>query len=197
MNILNYIQVIIMVAFVILIVVKGGELKRHVSKSVLEECVTYLKRTIGEPARDFIIDEELNQKFNANPYDEVLLNELCRAILNHCGMSEINVEVAVISQKNRHVAGTFHRENGIGIITISEKPYAFDYETKATLTHECMHYFLRSRGIGFEERAKNEYLTDVATIYMGFWPLMGEGYFKQGYLTTKDLKYVRRKIGKE
>jgi len=186
-----------MVAFVILVIVKGGELKKHVSKAVLDECIDLLKQNIGEPGQDFIIDELLNQKFNANPYDEVLLNELCHDILKHCGMSEINVKVAVISQENRHVAGTFHRENGMGIITISEKPYAFDYETKATLTHESMHYFLRTRGIGFEDRAKNEYLTDVATVYMGFWPLMGDGYFKQGYLTTKDLRYVRRTIGRE
>jgi len=196
MNNINYVEVIIMVAFVILVIVKGGELKKHVSKAVLDECICLLNDIIGPPRNDFTINNFLNQKFNANPYDECLLNELCHDILKHCGMFNINVKVAVCSQENRHIAGTFHKENGVGIITISQKPYALDYETKATLTHECMHYFLRSRGIGFEDRTKNEYLTDVATIYMGFWPLMGDGYFQQGYLTTKDLKYVRRCIGK-
>lgn len=197
MNILNYIEVIIMVAFVIIIIVKGGELKKHVPRAVLDECIEVLRQRIGEPKPDFMIDEILNQKFNANPYDEYLLNALTHDILNHCGMKDIRVVVAVISQQNRRVAGTYHKENGTGVITISKQPYALEYETKATLTHECMHYFLRSSGTGFQETAKNEYLTDVATIYMGFWPLMGEGYFKQGYLTTKDLRYVRRSIGKE
>lgn len=196
MQLINYVEVIILVTFVIIVVIKGGELKRHVPRAVLDECIELLRNTIGAPGNDFCIDEVLNYKFNANPYDEYLLNELCHDILKHCGMRDFSVVVSLQEQENRHIAGTYHSEDGVGIINIVRKPYALDFETKATLTHECMHYFLRRRNIFYTDTLTNEWLTDVATVYMGFWPLMGDGYFKQGYLTTKDLKYVLRSIGK-
>ena len=44
------------------------------------------------------------------------------------------------------------------------------------------------------DRDMNEYLTDVATVYIGFYDIMTNGYFRHGYLTTNNLKYVRRCI---
>ncbi len=58
-----------------------------------------------------------------------------------------------------------------------------------------MHYFLFHSGLRFEERYANEILTDTATVYMGFYEYMYDGYLMVGYLRDSELKYVHRQLG--
>ncbi len=59
---------------------------------------------------------------------------------------------------------------------------------------ECMHFYLNTIGLRLDDHMMNEYLTDVSTVYMGFYNIIEKGYFRHGYLTTNNLKYVRNKI---
>ena len=43
---------------------------------------------------------------------------------------------------------------------------------------------------------KNEILTDTATVYMGFYKYMYDGYIMVGYLRESELKYVNEKLSR-
>lgn len=81
----------------------------------------------------------------------------------------------------------------------------------AILAHEISHHFLNTHSISMEPEEKNEVLTDVTAIYLGFGQLLLEGYkpvkwitdelfdssvnsytvnsYRIGYITTNDIAY--------
>ena len=77
-----------------------------------------------------------------------------------------------------------------------------------------MHHFLNKKGIIFKDRMQNEFITEMAVIYLGFAKYLLKGYKekrhviyesenhrlvdsnKVGYLGYKDVKYAIKYIKK-
>jgi len=186
-------EILILVAFTVYII-RHGEIKRPVKRADIDMCIEKLIAFKHAPLNTYIPNELLMQRLKEDSYDVETLNLLCRDILSHCGMHDHNIRVDVVPQEDRHVAGLYSYKPDISIIRIVRKPYDMYQETLATLVHESMHHLLISSRIIFEDRFINEALTDTATIFMGFDEVMQAGYAMQGYLTTKDLQYVRKRL---
>ena len=74
-------------------------------------------------------------------------------------------------------AGKFEHMDGINTIFINSDLETQNYDQKlAILAHEIAHYYLTSHRIYFKETNKNEFLTEVCAIYVGFGFLLLKGY---------------------
>ena len=145
MDIEIVIKVVIIVGFMAFLIYRGGERKKYVSRSKIDECIDVLNKKLKHPRAKYEVDEILVKRLSEDLYDEKTLQ-------------------------------------------------AIAYDIVATLVHECMHLYLNTIGLRYEDRNMNEYLTDVATVYMGFYDVIEQGYFRQGYLTTNDLKRVQKRL---
>ena len=150
-------------------------------------------------------------------FSERTLKKLFYSITEHLGITNEGVELEVkniSSRTQKSYAGLYHE--GINtaekkIILLIKPDYSFE-TVLSILIHESMHYFLFTNGIKLEDNTKNEYLTDIATIYLGFGKYMLEGYktskkivfldeykrttssYKVGYLNYSDVKYTKKQI---
>lgn len=191
-----YIIEIALIALFVIYIIKKGEIRRPTPRKDIDLCINTMLAKFGAPRTPFILKSEYLNSLQDYCYDEALLTAICHDILTHCGMTTPDVLLRVTDEFNRHAAGFYIHGNGQPVIEIIEKPYEIYQDAIACLIHESMHHFLISNHVGFEDRFLNEMLTDVATVYMGFGEYMTSGSYSQGYLTSKDLKYVARCIEK-
>ncbi|MBR6238674.1 MAG: hypothetical protein IKQ83_06495 [Lachnospiraceae bacterium] len=175
------------------LIYRGGERKKYVSRGKIDECIAALNKKLKHPRGRYHIDQSFIDRLSADLYDEKLLTEVALNIIRHCGLKPTYLRVMVVDT-NAAVAGTYSNYYGQSVITIVRGEYRSPNDVVATLVHECMHFYLNAIGLRYEDRNMNEYLTDVATVYMGFYDIVEKGYFRQGYLTTNDLKRVQKKI---
>lgn len=76
----------------------------------------------------------------------------------------------------KFTAGQYAAKSGKSNIHITlKKEYTFE-NVMAIICHECTHHYLRIKGIRYEDTDKNELLTDVAAIYIGFGYYISTGY---------------------
>ncbi len=193
MDIWKIIEIVIIVAFMIVLIARGGERKKIVSKKKIDECIGFLNNRLKKPRSDYRINAILYEQLKTNIYDEKVLRKIAIDIIGHCGLKKPFINV-IVEGEVKGVGGTYSNYYGQSTITIMKGKYKTANEVLAVLVHECMHMYLNTVGIGYSDRDMNEYLTDVATVYMGFYDIVTNGYFHQGYLTTNNLKYVRRRI---
>ena len=168
---------------------------------------------------EFIIPEALKRKILYSKYSEKSIKELFTLITNHMGIDDKGVlfEIKNVSSKIEGIYAGLYSEGNEYVnnkISLFIKP-DYSYETVVSiLIHESTHYFLLSNGIKLKERNSNEYLTDIATIYLGFGKYIVEGYkqkkkivylsefnrtvsgYKVGYINYSDVKYAIKKIKK-
>lgn len=168
---------------------------------------------------EFIIPDNLRRELVYSKYSERTLKKLFALITQHMGITDQGVELEVknVSSKiRRSYAGLYNEgsETTDKKISIFVNP-DYSYETVVSIIiHESTHYFLLSNGIRVKDRKMNEYLTDLATIYLGFGKYMLEGYkqtkklifvseltrttigHKVGYLNYSDVKHTMKVIKK-
>ena len=193
MDIMKILEIIIIVVFMVALIVRGGEQKKIVSKKKIDECIGLLNTRLKKPRSDYRLNAILYEQLKANIYDEKVLRKIAVDIIGHCGIKKPFVNV-IVEGEVKGVGGTYSNYYGQSTITIMMGKYKSANEILAVMVHECMHMYLNTVGIRYDDREMNEYLTDVATVYMGFYDIVTSGYFHQGYLTTNNLKYVRKCI---
>ena len=193
MDALKIIEIVIIVVFMAVLIVRGGERKKFVSKKKIDECIDRLNARLKKPREAYRLNGVLYEQLKANIYDEKVLRKIAVDIVGHCGIKKLFINVDVVGEV-QGVGGTYSNYYGQSTITIMMGKYKSANEILAVLVHECMHMYLNTVGIRYDDREMNEYLTDVATVYMGFYEIVTSGYFHQGYLTTNDLKYVHKII---
>ena len=137
---------------------------------------------------------------------------LAGTMTRHLGIGDVRVIVAFTR------LGT--RENGmhVGEVELGPGPEYFvtlsahyqddPRDVPAVLAHEVMHVFLHRKGIRYPGLARNEILTDTATLYLGLgWPMLNayrvdvtQGLYTRrrttsrvGYLSPPEMGYVLAK----
>lgn len=169
---------------------------------------------------EFLVPDDLRRKLVYSKFSERSLKELFKLITEHMGITDEGVELKVeyvSSRRTKTYAGLYNEgteENTQRRITVCVKP-DYTYETLMSIfIHECTHYYLLTNGVKLKDRIKNEYLTDIATIYFGFGKYILEGYkenkrivflsetvrtsaqHKVGYITYSDVKYIIKRVKK-
>ncbi len=179
--------------FIIVLVLRAlGPTK---NKAAIDRSIDFLKERLTPPALPYDPDPVIYERFRENCTDPALLTELACGILRYCGMEPQNLSVVTKTDKElQDAAGTYSSDGINSLISIRITPSSRHNILHSVLIHECMHYFLFRSGIRREDRYENEILTDVATVYMGFYRYMFDGYIMVGYLRDSELKYVHEKL---
>ncbi len=193
MELKNVIEILILVVFVAFLIIRGGENKRIVSKKKINQCIDILNAKLRYPRPEYHVDQSIIRRLEKNVYDVDILQEAALSIIRHCGLRLPSIRIDIV-YSTPGVAGTYSNYYGQAVITITGGTCKYPYEILAVLVHECMHFYLNTIGLRLDDHMMNEYLTDVTTVYMGFYNIIEKGYFRHGYLTTNNLKYVRNKI---
>lgn len=136
-------------------------------------------------------------------FDDLLVN-----MLNYVGIPYTVSHLKIVENVEDNTAGSFHSTNwSSNEITLNYHSY-YDMTTIVSiLAHEISHLYLDINNIRFEDTYRNEILTDICAIYLGFQRYMFLGYerktirdsfrkkeSKVGYLEQSDIEYVSRKI---
>ena len=188
-------KILAIIIFIVIIILRAIGPTRN--RSAIDYSIGYLKEHLRAPGNTYDPDPALYENFKENCTDPHLLTALAGGILRHCGMDPSGLSVVTKTHMDDHVAGTYSSNGTSSVITLMVTPSSRPNIIHSVLIHECMHYFLFHSGIRFDETYKNEILTDVATVYMGFYQFMYDGYIMVGYLRDSELRYVHRKLTEE
>lgn len=191
-NLEKIVQALMIIGFMIFLINYSRDKK--INKSDLDECIYYLYCKTSKRKPEYIPDQKLIDQFNKDPYNEIILLKLAKDIIGHCGYKPAALIVKIKDNPEGNEAGMYKIFRNASTIEIIKRPGAGKTEILATLIHECMHFHLRARGIIMADKKKNEYMTDIATVYYGFYQYMYKGYGRVGYLGKGDLKYTYKKI---
>ncbi len=160
-------------------------------KEMLDELIMFLHSKINNVGKPYMISPELKEEMKSDLDNEKVLTEVAKDIIAHCKLNASSLRVKV-ENLSPNTAGQY--SNSLIIINHLENTgYA---KTMAVLIHECMHHFLRSRGIILQDTIGNEYLTDIATLYMGFGDYINKGYVMAGYIKRHEIRYIKNRISK-
>lgn len=182
--------IIIMTVITVVRKLKLG-IKNH---SEIQESIDLLRSRLGSPREDYHPDDRLCERFREDIRNNSILTALAHDILNHCSRQPWDITVRTADKLGPHTAGQYSVKDGHGEIRISVGNNPYDNIILSVLIHECMHHFLRTSGIGFEDTHKNEVLTDTAALYLGFSRYMNKGYIGVGYLSYRELLYAEKLI---
>ena len=194
---------------------------RKLSNEEINKTIEYLNENlpkIGYKYKgEFVVPDDLRRELVYAKYDEKRLRKLFKLITAHMGITDEGVEFEiknVPNSFNKKYAGLYNEQTETTAKKISMFIAPdFSYETVLSVfIHEATHHFLLSNGIRLEDRTKNEYLTDITTVYTGFGKYMLDGYkqnkklvflgeykrttstYKVGYLNYSDIKYTINKL---
>ncbi|MCI7792458.1 MAG: hypothetical protein MR531_17100, partial [Lachnospiraceae bacterium] len=169
--------------------------KNYANEDTYRLCIKKLQSRVKRPNYTYIPNPEIYKRFQKCNTDELTLTALAVDMLKHCGYKPAALYVRTAEKDpNDHIAGQYSINQNSSTIEIRIHPSITEKEILAILIHECMHFFLRCRGISMMYTQENEYLTDIAAVYMGFYEYMRNGYGKVGYLNPHELTYINRLI---
>ena len=188
-----WLKILIIVVFIVIIILRTlGPTK---NKAAIDRSIDYLKAHVKAPDTPYTPDPAIYEQFKENCTDPALLSMLADGILKHCGMPPQNLTVITKTDRElENAAGTYSSDGRSSVISIRITPSSRHNIIHSVLIHECMHYYLFHSGLRFEDTYANEVLTDTATVYMGFFDLMFDGYIMVGYLRDSELKYIHNKL---
>lgn len=162
------------------------------TKRDLDSILLHTKVCIREPRFHYEPDSIIYESFLRNPYNMDNLKNATMHILKYVGYTgqEPTVQYGILgSEPSNHIVN-IHR----AYITINSEPKKKPEELYALLIHECMNLYMFNRKIEFSSYYPKEYAADVIAVYLGFYDFMKKGYKHSGYLTTKELKYIKNEI---
>jgi len=194
---------------------------RKLSNSTLDSGIEFLKENLNNIGYiykgEFVIPDNIKRNLIYSKYSERAVRDLFKLITNHMGITDQGIDLNVKNVSSRilrpyvglYDEGNKTTDKKISIFVNSD----YSYETVLSIIiHESTHYYLLSNGIRLEDRDKNEYLTDIATVYLGFGKYMLEGYkqskkivyinelqrttsgYKVGYINYSDVKYIIKRL---
>lgn len=189
--------------------------RRWFKNSVLKKYIEYTDKKLKEKEynvkKKYKIDSYLMQRLKYSKFDDKILHELLENIFNYIGLdySEIKFNIRRTSSRTRTaIAGSYNQENKEIILEVTT--YSNIDKIISTLAHESTHHLLLKNGIELKDRNKNEILTDVTAVYLGFGDyfyrayreegrIIFDGEFtelidrnKLGYISYGDVKYVQK-----
>lgn len=199
MDIQKIFYIIILITFMIWLVKQhfiGPQIKKK-NRNIYQLCIQKLQSRVKRPDKLYTPNPEIYSRFHKCNTDELTLTALANDILKHCGYKPAALFVRVTQKDpNEHIAGQYSINRHTSIIEIHTHSTITEKEILAILIHECMHFFLRCKGITMLYTQENEYLTDITTVYMGFYHYMKKGYGRVGYLKIHELAYINKLINK-
>jgi len=149
----------------------------------VEKAIALLKNRL--PAKPTAVNYQLTTKMLGKdiPVNLSMVNKLQRladAMCRHLLLPKsIPVRLAMTSG-----AGQYSNVNGREEITLNAAVVGDNAEQlAAVLAHEVAHYYLHHHGIRLKDTAQNEFLTEMAAVYLGFGFLLQQGY---AYLKKGD-----------
>ena len=199
-------------------------LKRNFKNEEIEENIDFLIKSLNEKdyerKNEFKVRYDLRRRLIYSRYDDKSIKFLIDEIFNYLELWDRDVEL-VVTYKNSKVktgiAGLYNY-NLEKIEVFVDPNYSFE-NIVSIVAHECMHHFLAKKGIVLKDRMKNEIVTDLCLIYLGFSRYVLEGYKEKrrviyedethrlvdrnkvgylGYLDVKyAIKYIKKKVRKE
>ena len=197
---------------------KKGVKRRNLTNDEIEKYIKYSIEKLKESGinikNGFVLRPELERSLRYSRFSEKYVLELLLDILDYMELDKNIVELKInyISSKyNIDYAGAYYdttNNTNIKQIIINIKNNMTMDTVISILAHECTHYLLFNNNIKIEDRKKNECLTDITTIVMGFGKFMKEGYKisnqvtydtefyinvnkeRTGYLSYKDVEYA-------
>ena len=197
---------------------KEGMNKRNLSNNDLKKYISVskeiLKKLKIDINRNFKLDKQLEQHLRYSRFSEKYVLELFYEILDFMQLNKefISLKVNYISSKyyikyvGLYQEFTDNKKKRKIILNI-QNDMTMD-TVISIIAHECTHYLLMSNNIKLENRIKNECLTDVTAVILGFGKYMINGYKisnrviydeinhrsikkdRVGYLSFKDIEYV-------
>ncbi len=152
------------------------------------------------------------QKVTVNVVENSPLKENLQSVADiMCKHLKMTKPIKVMTLSNID-AGKYESIDGMKCIYVNEGLETQNFEQKvAVLAHEISHYFLDSHHIYFQDMDKNELLTEINAVYVGFGLLLLDGYevmdnpevnmaSKVGYVNSKiifDIIVKTAKIRKQ
>ena len=165
-------------------------------RAQIDESIAYLRQYRAIRRREYIPDERLYNLFCERYMDPKVLSDMARDILNHVGLPNVRIPVYPVSEMDGKVAGLYKQSAFGSCIEIKIEGRMMPNNVLSVLIHECMHYYLRTTGLGFQDTLKNEILTDTAAIYFGFYEFIYSGYVNVGYIRYSEIKYIEKNLSK-
>ena len=160
----------------------------------IQESIDLLKKTLGAPKTEYIPSQPVYDRFLEDIGSGSNLTAMAYDILKHCSNQQWNITVSGAKKLGSRTAGQYTPGWGRGEILIKIGDDAAPNIIFSVLIHECMHHFLMTNNIGFDDTRKNEVLTDTAALYLGFSKYMNRGYIGVGYLSYRELLYAEKLI---
>lgn len=130
-------------------------------------------------------------------YDDTGLQKLARDMSHFIGLNDIIPLVHVRAQKEG-VAGRVNvSPDGLRLLHIDVSPEILRHDDSVivkVISHELSHYFLSKHGLVLEDTERNERLTDITSIFLGFGNDVVEGSeyhsFEVGWQRTTKIGYL-------
>lgn len=193
-------------------------LKNDEIKKYIEISKKYLDKLNVKYNRKYELSQELERHLRYSRFSEKYVLELFYEILEYMNLDKENIKLKInyISSKYYMQYAGMYSENKdyskVREILINIQNDMTMDTVISILAHECTHYLLLSNNIKIENTMKNECLTDVTAIVLGFGKFMIEGYKisnkviydeefhrsikkdRVGYLSYKDVKYAIKNI---
>ena len=160
-------------------------------KEMLDELIMFLHSKIDNVGKPYMIPPELKEEMKSDLDNEKVLTEVAKDIIAHCRLNASSLRVKV-ENLSPNAAGQYSND----LIIVNHLDNTGYAKTMAVLIHECMHHYLRHRGIILKDTVSNEYLTDIATLYMGFGDYINKGYVMAGYINRHEIRYIKSRISK-
>lgn len=179
---------------------------------ILDECLNYLHKNLQNNyivlrSRYYVpqdIYPKLKRKFKREKY----LKELFENMLNYVGIPASMVQFKISNSTNEQKAGTFQKiSTNSNEIILYYSPYYDVSNIISVLAHEISHLYLNMNSLKYPDTYRNEILTDVCAIYLGFGYFLLYGYkekkfatffgtYKEkiGYISKNDIEYISQKI---
>lgn len=194
LDLLEFVTLIIFLIWLVKQHFIGPKIKKK-KKNIYQICIDKLQSRIKRPNQLYVPNKEIYKRFHQCNTDELVLTALATDILKHCGYKPAALYVRIVEKNlSSNVAGKYTINRNLSTIEIYIHPTISEKEILAILIHECIHFFLQCRGITMMYTQENEYLTDIAAVYMGFYDYMKKGYGRVGYLKVHELAYVNKII---
>lgn len=191
--------------------------KRYYSNKVLKIYVNSVCRQFKSIGYDgkakFKISKQFEQKLKFSRFDDKNVKELSKEILNFLKLdsNKVNFEIKKSSSRNYGEFAGGYSSNDKKILLIIT-PYCDCNKIISVLAHEISHYILDCNSNKLKLQYSNEVLTDIVTVYLGFYDYLYKSYKeksriiydgefmelvdrrKLGYLAYGDVKYVKKCI---
>lgn len=185
---------------------KSSEIKKYVEYSI--ESLRKISHSFGIKYK---LEPSLMQKLKYSRLDDKAVIELYESICKHMNIDKSEIEYSIRRTSSRSktpIAGSYGYNDHV--ITIEISTYTTVEHLIATIAHECTHHIFHSNNMEIKDIKKNEILTDISAIIIGFGEyfrdaykdksrIIYEGEFlelvdreKLGYIGYKDVKFVMK-----